>query len=118
MNIISFNYWDLVGPHKRSTLKRVVGLEHPDILLLQENLGVGEVVKYRLESWFPGWIFETVDVSGCSRGMEIGWSERNVKDLNLCGMESVPGLNLKDLELVVSFTIFNIYGPYLNRIPF
>ena len=64
MNIMSFNCQGLVGPHKRSTLKRVVGLEHPDILLLQETLGLGEVVKDRLGSWFPGWNFETLDARG------------------------------------------------------
>ena len=62
MKLMSFNYQGLAGPHKRSTLKRVVGLEHPNIMLLQETLGVGEVVNARLESWFLGWIFETLDV--------------------------------------------------------
>ena len=44
MKIMSFNYWGLAGPHKRLAIKRVVGLEHPNILLLQETLGVGDVV--------------------------------------------------------------------------
>ena len=56
MKLISFNCHGLVGPHKRSALKRVVGLEHPDILLLQETVGVGDVVKARMEIWFPCWI--------------------------------------------------------------
>ena len=53
-----------------------------------------------------------------SGGLAIEWNERTVKALNLSGMESVLGLNFLALDLGVSFTIFNIYGPYLNRIPF
>ena len=65
MKLMSFNYRGLASPHKRSTLKRVVGLEHPDILLLQET------------------------VKG---GLEIIWNEITIKDLNLWGMEYVLGL--------------------------
>ena len=75
MALVSFKFLGLAGPHKRSTLKRVVGLEHPDILLLQENLGVGDVVQSRVERWFPGWDFTTLDIRGRSRGLEIGWNE-------------------------------------------
>ena len=45
MKLMSFNYQGLAGPHKRSALKRVVILEHPDIIILQEALGLGNVVK-------------------------------------------------------------------------
>ena len=72
MKIMSLNCRGLAGPYKRSALKRVVDLEHPDILLLQETLGVGDVVKCRLESWFNGWHFDTLDIRGCSRGLVIG----------------------------------------------
>ena len=55
MKIMSFNCQGLVGPLKRPTLHRVVDLEHPDVMLLQENLGVSDVIKEKLESWFLGW---------------------------------------------------------------
>ena len=115
---MSLNYRGLASPHKRSTLKRVVGLEHPDVILLQEILGIGDVVKIRLESWFPRWNFETLDVRGRYGGMAIGWIVRNVKVMNLWGMESILGLTCKALELEDTFTVFNIHGLYLNRIPF
>ena len=54
MKIMSFNCRGLVGPRKRSALRRVFDLEHPDIIMLQETLGIGEVIKSRLELWFPG----------------------------------------------------------------
>ena len=37
-----FNCRGLAGPQKRSALRRVVDLDRPDILLLQETLGAGE----------------------------------------------------------------------------
>ena len=54
MNIMSLDCQGLAGPHKRSALGRVVDLEHPDVILLQETLGAGDVIKCRLESWFNG----------------------------------------------------------------
>ena len=93
MKIMSFNVWGLAGPHKRSTLKRVVILEHPDILLLQETLGVGDVIKERLDSWFPGCVFASLDAKGRSGGLDIGWNACSVKANNLWGMDHVLGLH-------------------------
>ena len=66
---MSFNCQGLAGPHKRSALRRVVNLDCPDIMLLQETMRAGEKIKARLESWFGGWFFETLDARGCSGGM-------------------------------------------------
>ena len=52
MKIMSFNCRGLVGPLKRPALRWVVDLEHPDVIMLQETLGVGDVVKGKPESWF------------------------------------------------------------------
>ena len=62
MKILSFNCRGLVDPHKRSALRWVVEIDHPEIILLQETLGDGLEVKTKLESWFGGWCFETLDV--------------------------------------------------------
>ena len=51
-------------------------------------------------------------------GLAIGWNSRSVKVLNVWGMESVLGISIKALDLVDTFDVINIYGPYLNRIPF
>ena len=50
MKIVSFNFQGIVNPQKRSALKRVVDLEHTDVVMLQETLGLGEVVKSKMES--------------------------------------------------------------------
>ena len=62
MKILYFNCQALVGPHKRSALRWVVEIDYPKIILLQEMLGDGLEVKTKLESWFGGWCFETLDV--------------------------------------------------------
>ena len=118
MKIMYFNCRGLAGPLKISSLKRMVFLECLDIILLQETLGIGEVVKARLEGWFSRWNFETLDVRGSSGGLAIGWNDRNVKVLNLWGSELNIGIYCSDLVLGEFFTVCNVYGPYLNRIPF
>ena len=45
MKIMSFNWRGLAGPRIGSTLKWVVILEHQDVIMLQETLGVGVAVK-------------------------------------------------------------------------
>ena len=118
MKILSFNCRGLVGPQKISALQRVVEIDQPEIMLLQKTLGEGLEVKAKLECWFGGWFFKTLDVIGCSGGLAIGWNTRSVKVLNVWGMDSVLGITIKALDLEDSFDVINIYGPYLNRIPF
>ena len=97
MKIMSLNGRGLTGPQKGSTLRRVVDLEHPDVVMLQETLGVGDVVKSRLEIWFSGWNFETLDVCGCSGGFAIGWNASRVRVLNIWGLDFVLGMTSKVL---------------------
>ena len=66
MKIMSFNCRGLAGPLKRPTMRWVIEVEHLDILVLQETLGGGDVIKEKLESWFTGWNFVTLDVRGHS----------------------------------------------------
>ena len=65
-----------------------------------------------------GWQFETLDVRGHSGGLAIGWNTRVVKVLNIWGMDSVLGMTFKGLDQGEPVDVFNVYGPYLNRIPF
>jgi exonuclease III len=97
MKIMSFNCRGLAGAHKKSALKRVVYTEHPDILLLQETLGVGEEVKTSLERLLPGWVFTTVDASGRSGGLATGWNSQKVQVLNSWGLDSGIGITVFSL---------------------
>jgi exonuclease III len=73
MKILSFNCRGLTSPAKKSSLKRLVSVNSPDIIFLQETLGVSEVVVKSLEALLPGWSFVAVDAKGRSRGLATGW---------------------------------------------
>ena len=118
MKILSFNCRGMAGPVKKSAFVRVLTLEHPDVILLQETLGVGEVIKEKLENWLPGWCFLTLDANGRSGGLAVGWRKCSVKLVNAWGMESVLGADLHCEELGFTLSVINVYGPYLNRVPF
>ena len=91
---MSFNCRGLAGPKKKSAFKRVIALEHPDVILLQETLGLGDIIKDRLENWLAGWTFVTLDVRGRSGGLAVGWKLSAAKLINSWGMESVLGVEL------------------------
>ena len=115
---MSFNCWGLAGPKKKSAFKRVLTLEHPDVILLQETLGLGDIIKERLESWLTGWYFVTLDVRGRSGGLDVGWKLCAAKLINSWGMDSVLGAELLSVDLGTSITVINVYGPYVNHVPF
>lgn len=60
MIILSYNCWGLASPSKKSSLKRMVDMYGPSIILLQETMGLSEKVKKVLEGYLPGWTFEAV----------------------------------------------------------
>jgi len=118
MKIMSFNCRGLAGPLKRPALRRVLDLEHPDVLMLQETLGEMEAVKSKLEGMLPGWVFHCLDVRGRSGGIATGWNPRTVKAENVWGMDSVLGCSFLSSDIGEEITLLNIYGPYQDRIPF
>ena len=118
MKIFSFNCRGLAGPGKKSAFIRVLTLERPDVILLQETLGVGEVVRDQLESWLLGWSFLTLDARGRSGGLEVGWKTSSIQLINAWGSEAVLGIEVFVADLGISLNVVNVYGPYLNRVPF
>jgi exonuclease III len=118
MKIMSFNCRGLVNPHKKLALKRVVINDHPDVIFLQETLGDGEVVCVALETMFLRWDFITLDVRGRSGGLVVEWNSKTVKILNSWGLDSCLGIELISVDLGMELQIFNIYGPYQDRVPF
>ena len=118
MKVMSFNCRGLAGPKKKSALMRVITLDHPDVLLLQETLGDSLVVKERLESWLAGWSFVALDVRGQSGGMAMGWNSRVMNLQTAWGMESILGVELRSDDLGSCLKVINVYGPYLNRVPY
>ena len=80
------------GALKKTSLKRVISSEHPDILLLQETMGVGEEVKSCLEQLLLGWKFETLDALGRYGGLATRWNTQTIQVLNTWGLDSGLGI--------------------------
>ena len=118
MKVMSFNCRGLASPLKKSSLRRLVELNQPDVILLQETLGCSEVVIRVLETLLPGWIFVAVDARGRSGGLASGWKVQSCRCDCSWGINSGVGLVVWDSVLGKALTILNIYGPYLNRASF
>jgi hypothetical protein len=73
-------------------------------MLLQETLGAGEEIKSRLKSLLPGWDFETLDATGRSGGLEIGWNTHSIKVSNSWGIESGLGITISLRSWMKIFT--------------
>jgi hypothetical protein len=105
------------GPLKTPALKRVIESEHPDIIHLQETLGEGEEVNYRVSSLFLGWKFKTVDSFGRSGELTIGWITRPIKIINYWDFESGISITTLLANLGDRINIVNIYGPVKIEAP-
>lgn len=62
--ILCFNCRNLANPSKKKGLKFLVNPIKMDIILLQETLGVGNIVKEVLESLFLCWWFISSNAKG------------------------------------------------------
>lgn len=83
MIFLSYNCRGLASPQKKSSIKRMIALIDPQIILLQETMGLSDKVKAALESWLPGWAFEAVDAVGRSGGLAIGWVANQIRCENI-----------------------------------
>lgn len=78
MIFLSYNCRGLANLQKKSSIKRMVAINDPHIILLQETMGASENVKKALESWLSSWVFEVVDAIGKSGGLAIGWLTKQI----------------------------------------
>lgn len=72
MKVLSFNYRRLAIPFKKSSLKCLVLRTKPEIIFMQETMGVNEMIKGVLLSLLPGWDFVVHDAKGRLGGVKIG----------------------------------------------
>ena len=83
MNIMSFNCRGLANPSKKLSLWPLIEFNLPDVVLLQETLGLNEDVSCILESLLMRWKFVVADVHGHFGGLASGW---NLKSHRCDGM--------------------------------
>lgn len=54
---------------KKLSLKIIIELDHPDVILIQETMGPYEVFIFESRKLFAGWEFYGLDVTSFSRGV-------------------------------------------------
>ena len=81
-------------------------------------MGVGEVIKNSLEFLVPGWSFMALDARGPFGGLVTTWCVPLVHVDSLWGCDSGLGLEIFSNKFGGSFTLVNVYGPYLDRFQF
>ena len=118
MILLSNNCRGLASPHKKSSIKRMIALLDPHIILLQETMGPSDKVKEALESWLPRWVFEAVDAVGKSGGLAIVWVANQIRCENIWGFHLGMGIDVYSREIDRVYSMINIYGPYQDRFPF
>jgi exonuclease III len=115
MKILSFNCRGLASPTKKSSLKRLIAVHNPDVLFLQETMGLSEVVIRSLEALLLGWSFVVLDARGHSGGLAMGWRLKRSRCDNAWGFDSGLRLLLFSAELGRTVVLINVYRPYTDR---
>ena len=57
MLIMPLNVRGIGKPYKKTTLKIMVDLHHPQVIMLQETLAVGDQILSKLKVLLPSWDF-------------------------------------------------------------
>ena len=83
MKILSFNSKGLENNLKKLALKKLLSLQHPDIIFLQETMGMEEEISLHMKKYFTFYDFHAITARGHSGGLTLGWDPREVKLLNI-----------------------------------
>ena len=118
MKLISLNYRGLESTRKKVSIKRMLSVHKPDVVLLQENLGPELDVTTLISSISPLYTFLAQSARGHSGGFAIGWNESTITCSNSWGSPIGLGVQIIWAEENLNMNIVNIYGPYNNRVEF
>jgi exonuclease III len=81
MKILSLNCQGVASPSQKYALKRMIFVNQPDIVMLQETFRDEVNVVPVFECLVPGWKFVGIDEKGRFGGLVIGWNFRLFKVL-------------------------------------
>jgi len=116
MIILSFNYRGFANTHKKLALKYIFLNYCPNVIMLQETLGIGNLVRNSLSKMMMGWSSMTVDATGRSGCLALGVKDSSVKLLNSWVSDLVLRAEVYSLELCSKFSLINIYGSCQHRV--
>ena len=72
MLVLSFNARGLGSSPKLKSLRRMIDIQKPTIIFIQETMMEGEKSKEVLEPWLKGWSFGFISSKGYSGGLITG----------------------------------------------
>ena len=75
----------------------------------------GCILVKEMELLLKDWQFVSVDATGRSGGLLLGWRTCNFLLLNAWAMTSGICVVLHSIELQLDLYFINIYGPYMDR---
>lgn len=67
---------------EKTALKSLINKYNPDVIMLQETMGMGETVMAYLGKILASWTFVTADARGRSRGLALGLRDSVLKMKN------------------------------------
>ena len=114
MRILSLNVRGLGSLAKQKSLRHLLSVLSPDVVLFQETMTGQYPALYAFTKLCPSWEFCALSFVGLSGGILSGWNSKNIK----CkAFQTVAGILLKASiwGSSLKLSILNYYGPYLNR---
>ena len=118
MKIPSLNYRGLASTQKKLALKRMIQVQKPNIILLQETLGTEEEVSRVLSSISSSFTFLAQSAKGHLGGLAIVWNPTMLCCENSWGASFGMGMEIFEAEANLHLNLINIYGPYNGQVDF
>ena len=87
---------------------------NPMIIFIQETMMEGDKAKEALEPWLKGWSFGFISSEGHLGGQITTWNKEYEKTLEE-KHSSLLKIVLKEKASGKSYTMYNVYRPYLER---
>ena len=114
MKLISLKCKGLASTRNKISLKRIMEVLSPEVILLQETMGPEMEVENLLSSLLPLYSFTTQSARGHSGGLAIGWKKSCICCTNTWGSSLGLGAQICWVEKNLNLTVVNIYGRYTN----
>ena len=118
MKFLSLDYRGLASTQKKLAFKRMLSVHKPDVVLLQETLGLEVDVTVLLSSISPLYTFIAQSGRGHTGGIAIRWNQSTIRCTNSWGSPSGLGVHISWVAENLNLNIVNIYGPYNDRVEF
>ena len=108
--ILSYNCRCLASQPKKLALRELVKCYDPNVLRLQETLGLGIEVVGSISRMFLVWGFQAMDAHGRLGGLALGIKSGRLKEISSWGFENALVMEVNSNELCYFILLLNFYG--------